>query len=200
MFSCFTVDLRVLWSDMIPFQRYQVSLSGFKNRNHTSRSIDGQRCLSKSCGLALLTLKAVMLVVSSNYWLWMRSVTWKKSPPWCSYFKPMEKRVHSVSDVLLLQLSLMALVNHTAIREKMNHWNKGNDLHSESLTREGSRLLFIQCAMTLWRSLFARVLNGVLKAWPYCYVSPLSFMINDTIDDDRNVAVYPLRRWSKSNM
>lgn len=73
--------------------------------------------------------------------------------------------------LLSLQVSLMAQVNHSAIREKMNLWIKCSDLHSESFTGESTRPWLIQCSMTLWRSAAATVLDVVLKAKPYCYVS-----------------------------
>lgn len=91
----------------------------------------------------------------------------------------------AISSVLLPQrVSLMEQVNHTAIREKMNHWNNCNDLHSESFTRESTRPWFIQCSVTPWRSLSARILDTVLKARLHPNVSPLSFMTSDSTDDD----------------
>lgn len=107
----------------------------------------------------------------------MRRVYYSRHQMFCSMLPP-------------LSVSLLALVNHTAIREKMNHWNNCNDLQSESFTRESTRPWFIQCSMTLWRSLSASILDVVLKARPYCYVSPLSFMTSGAIDDDRNVPVH----------
>lgn len=91
----------------------------------------------------------------------------------------------AISSVLLPQrVSLIEPVNHTAIREKMNHWNNCNDLHSESFTRESTRPWFIQCSMTPWRSPSARILDAVLKARLHPNVSPLSFMTSDSTDDD----------------
>lgn len=198
-----------LWNQFSKMWKFPQN--GFRNTNiPMSQSTCGQRCMAthvepwwqilseykESRGLALLPLKAIILGVSSccECAVEMCTATPHRKTCLCcgvvptsSYWKEGLLGIRCLSAIssmfLPLEVTLMALVNHTAIRENMNHWNNCSDLHYESFTRESIRPWFIQCSMTPWRSLSARILDVVLKATLYRYVLPLSFMTSDAVDD-----------------
>lgn len=144
---------------------------------------------TESHGLAMLPLKAIILgsavdpcckCARNSYRHSTQQSKKKMYLLWCSYIKPVNGRVYkdfflsAISSVLLpLQVSLMAKVHHTAIKEEK--WTIGITAMTSILKalqeKEPDHDLFN--SPWLWRSLSPRILDVVSEAWPYHYVSPL---------------------------